>query len=353
MGKSGKAAMNVLSGITTKIFIYDDNLKINNKKKSVIWKHYEDWEWDKLHSLVISPGIKIEGQNQHKCVLLAKKFNVHLINEIQLLIESQPLAKIIGITGTNGKSTLVSLLSHIFNSNKINNKIGGNFGTPACLLQDPGINGFIILELSSFQLLSISNLKLEAATIINISPDHIDYHGSFQSYVKAKLNIIKFLKPSSKLFINHDDKNLINFIKKNRNLNSKNIQYISPQDNFKHLENLTGDHNKIICKIAFEICRFFGLKENDILPFFKSFTPLPHRMEVVFSSKKILIINDSKATNGVSTSAALSSYDNIYWIAGGLSKTNGIKDCIGNLKMSLIFRYLEVQDISLKSNYLE
>ena len=101
-----------------------------------------------------------------------------MVNEIELLFDNNPKAKIVGITGTNGKSTLVSLISHILTGNKISNVIAGNFGNPACLIKDPGKNGVIILELSSYQLNSIPSLKIDFCSILNISNDHIDYHNN-------------------------------------------------------------------------------------------------------------------------------------------------------------------------------
>ena len=336
LGKSGQAAISLLKNINVEIFIYDDNLCKSNFSTFPEWKHYKDWEWGNLFRVIISPGIKIDGENTHECVSLAKQYNVILINEIQLLMERKPKAKILGVTGTNGKSTLVSLVSHILSKNKIKNSIGGNFGTPACLLSDPGPNGVIILELSSYQLLSIPSLKLDIATIINVTPDHIDYHSTFESYIKAKINIMKYIKSKGKIIINNEDKLLKKYIKDYNKVKLKNILYISPIINFKILKKKFGFHNEIIFNIAYVFCKNLGLDSKKIIPCLKTFVPLPHRMEVVFSSKNILVINDSKATNGFSTAAALSTYKNIYWIAGGLSKEGGLGEALkklGNIEL--------------------
>ena len=332
LGKSGQAAISLLKKTNVKIFIYDDNLSKSNFSTFPEWKHYKDWEWGNLFRVIISPGIKIDGKNMHECVYLAKKYKVTLINEIQLLMERKPKAKILGITGTNGKSTLVSLISHILSKNKIKNFIGGNFGTPACLLSDPGPNGVIILELSSYQLLSIPSLKLDLATIINLTPDHIDYHSTFEAYVKAKINIIKYIKNNGKIIINNEDKFLKKYIKNFNKVKLKNISYISPNIDFKILKRIFGSHNEIIFNIAHVFCKSLGLQSKKIIPCLKTFVPLPHRMEVVFSSKKILVINDSKATNGFSSAAALSTYKNIFWIAGGLSKEGGLGEALKKLQ---------------------
>ena len=332
LGKSGQAALSLLRNTTAKIFIYDDNLCRPHNSKFSQWKHYKEWEWKNLFRVIISPGIKIDGENSHECVSLAKENNVVLINEIQLLMERKPKAKIIGVTGTNGKSTLVSLISHILTKNKIKNSIGGNFGNPACLLNDPGPDGVIILELSSYQLLSIPSLNLDLATIINLTPDHLDYHGTFESYVKAKINIIKHLKSDGKIIINKNDQLLKKYIEDFNKFKLKKFFYISNYINFKILKNIFGCHNEIIFNIAYVFCKTLGLDNKKIITCFKSFVPLPHRMEVVFSSKNILVINDSKATNGFSAAAALSTYKNIYWIAGGLSKEGGLGEALKKLQ---------------------
>ncbi len=322
-GKSGKAAMKFLSNSKAFISIYDDITPKPKRLKNVQWIHYKYWDWKKLYCVVISPGIKIDGKIKHNCAEIAHKKKVPIINEVQLLMEQKLSAKVIGVTGTNGKSTLVSLISHILNCNNINNIIAGNYGNPACLIKDPGPNSIILLELSSFQLLSIPNLSLDYATIINITKDHIEYHGTFKAYKKAKLKIINSLKKDGKLLINKDDFFLKQSIERTKC--DFNIEYVPIIKNklIKN-NNLIGLHNKIICSLAIKFSELLGLKTNEIFSSIQTFNGLPHRMEIIFNSKNLLIVNDSKATNGDSTAAALSSFKNIYWIAGGLAKKDGI-----------------------------
>ena len=132
LGKSGKAAVKFLSKSRAYVFAFDDNIKIKKNLKNCHWIYYSKWNWETLTCVVISPGIKIYGEQKHEVVKLAKLHKVKIINEIQLLMEQKPEGKIIGVTGTNGKSTLVSLISHILTNNNIKNSVGGNIGTPVC-----------------------------------------------------------------------------------------------------------------------------------------------------------------------------------------------------------------------------
>ena len=133
LGISGLAAFELLKKQNKNIVVFDDKIKPNLKLKKY-WKNYLSWDWNNLSRIIISPGIKISGKNKHPIVKLAENHKVKLQNEIELYFEQKPKSIIIGITGTNGKSTLAALISHILSENKIKNIICGNFGNPACLV---------------------------------------------------------------------------------------------------------------------------------------------------------------------------------------------------------------------------
>ncbi len=330
MGISGVAALKYFKYKNKKLFIYDDNIT-PNKNLRIFWKNYLNWDWRNLDKIIISPGIPISGKNKHPIVDLAKKFKIRLVNEIELLFDNNPKAKIVGITGTNGKSTLVSLISHILTGNKISNVIAGNFGNPACLIKDPGKNGVIILELSSYQLNSIPSLKIDFCSILNISNDHIDYHNNFNSYLNSKLKLIRAIKDNGKIIINKNQiflmEKIKNFIKKNQTkaeiIYTKNVKINSKV--------IFGKHNLELFEIALIICKNLSIHEKEIKKAISNFQPLPHRMETIYKKKGITIINDSKATNGNSTSVALKTFKNIYWIAGGLKKKDGLGESLNYL----------------------
>ena len=329
LGISGLAAFEFLRKKNKNVVVFDDKLKPNLKLEKY-WKNYVDWDWDKLKRIIISPGIKIIGKNKHPIVTFAKKHKIELHNEIELYFEQKPKSIVIGITGTNGKSTLASLISYILTENKINNIICGNFGNPTCSV-NPFEKNVVIIELSSYQLLSIPSLKLDLGVITNISNDHLDYHGDFNSYVNAKLRLIESIKENGHLVVNHKDivlKNKIiqklKFINDINVLNTCGIKIKS--------KNLLGEHNKILFEISFLISKKIGVERSSIKSSIFNFVPLPHRMEVVYKSSYLEIINDSKATNGESASAALKSYQNIHWIAGGLEKKDGLGKALNHLK---------------------
>ena len=329
LGISGLAAFEFLRKKNKNVVVFDDKLKVNLKLKKY-WVNYNSWDWDKLNRIIISPGIKISGKNRHPIVDLAENHNIKLQNETELFFEQKPKSIIIGITGTNGKSTLASLISHILSENKIKNTVCGNFGKPTCLV-NPSDKNVIIIELSSYQLLSIPSLKLDFGVITNISNDHLDYHGNFKKYLKAKLRLVESIKDNAYLVVNHRDNFLKNEIKqKLKNINT--IKVLNTIGKEIKSNNLLGEHNKILFEISFLISEKIGVKSSSIKSSIFNFLPLPHRMEIVYKSSYLQIINDSKATNGESATAALKSFQNIHWIAGGLQKEDGLGKSLKNLQ---------------------
>ena len=327
IGVSGLAAFKYLKKKYAEICVYDDN-KIPTDDLKKFWKHYSKWNWKDLEKIVISPGVPLYGKNKHPVIDLAKLHKISLINEIEFLFYKKPKAKIIGITGTNGKSTLVSLISHILKENNIPNVVCGNFGNPACLIKDPGEKGVIIIELSSYQLNSIPSLKVDFCSIINISSDHIDYHGSFDSYLNSKLRLLKAIDKKGVIIINKNEKFLEKKIYAFIQNNQIQSRIIYTEDSNLKSDYIFGKHNLELFEIAIKICKILRLSEINIKKAILKFRPLPHRMEIIFKHDKLIIINDSKATNGNSSSAALKTFKNIYWIAGGLKKKDGLGESL-------------------------
>ncbi len=347
-GLSGLAAAKILLNSQANIYIFDDKKNKPDTIKKYNWKNYKFWPWESLTTLVVSPGIPINATNKHDAIKLAIKNKIKIINEIDLFVETKPKAKIIGITGTNGKSTTVALLFHILKFNKIHCVIGGNYGFPACEIKDPGKSGIIILELSSYQLDSLKNLRLELAAITNITPDHLDYHENFHNYKLCKLKIIKFLKRNGTFILNVNN-NHLNEIINDKIL--KNLNIIKIKDNtvgnyINDNDYLKGSHNKINGSIAISIAKYLKITDEKIKYAVKYFKGLPHRMEPLHISDKVKIINDSKSTNGESTAAALQSFKNIFWIVGGQPKHGGIGD-----SKKFLDRVVEVFLIGKSTNF--
>lgn len=326
LGLSGLAATKVLLNSKANIFVFDDKIKKPEIIKKTTWRNYKLWPWESLNTLIVTPGIPINATYKHSAIKLALENNVKIINEIDLFFETKPKAKIIGITGTNGKSTTAALLLHILKFNKIKCVLGGNYGFPACSIVDPGKNGVIILELSSYQLDGAKKLNLDFASILNITPDHLDYHGSFEKYINCKLKIFNFLNKNGTIIFDNKNK-LLNKIINPNNYKSLNFVKTSNSKNYYAINDnnyLKGIHNSTNASIAISFAKNLNLKKKEINSAIQSFKGLPHRMEPLYSSEKIQIINDSKSTNGDSTAAALSSFNNIFWIVGGQPKTDGI-----------------------------
>ncbi len=325
-GLSGLAAAKILLSSKAKVHIFDDQKDKPNIIKKDSWKNYKSWPWDRLNTLVVSPGIPINTKKKHNAIQLAIKNNVKVINEIDLFAETKPKARIVGITGTNGKSTTVALLFHILKFSKIKCVVGGNFGFPACEIKDPGDNGVIILELSSYQLDGAKKLRLDLASITNITKDHLDYHETYYKYKRSKLKIIKFLKQNGSFILDLNNKALNKII---NDETFKSVDFIKiKSDQFSNFINdndyLKGKHNLINTSIAISMAKNLDITNDQIKSSIKNFKGLPHRMEPLYVSDGIKIINDSKSTNGESTAAALQSFNNIFWIAGGQPKSDGI-----------------------------
>ncbi len=348
LGLSGLAAAKILLNSQANIFVFDDNVEKPSIIKKRNWINYIDWPWKNIKTLVVSPGIPTNNRQKHNAIKLALDNKVQIINEIDLFAKTNPKAKIIGITGTNGKSTTAALLFHILKFNNIKCVICGNFGIPACSINDPGENGVIILELSSYQLDVVKTLSLDVATIINITPDHLNYHENFERYVSCKLKILDLLKKNG-VFVFDKNNNFLNEIINKKNYNSLNLKRIKKDEAKDFINNnyyLKGNHNAINASIAISIAKKLNINDNNIEMAIKSFGGLHHRMEPIYISKNLEIINDSKSTNGESTAAALQSFRNVFWIVGGEPKNGGI----GRAK-NFLDKVVEVFLIGHSTNY--
>ena len=331
LGLTGKSVVKFLKkNKVKKIFTWDDyKTKTNFKLKKKFKKNLNIVDF-----IVVSPGINIQ-KSKFKNLLL--KNNKRIITDLDLFFLRNEVKKSIIITGTNGKSTTCFLISHILKKNKIKNKLVGNIGKPILSIKFIK-NETYIIEASSFQLEYSKFLKPYCAAILNISKDHLDWHGTKKKYINSKIKIFNNQTKNDNAFL-HDSK--LKKIYKKKNFSAK-LKFIKNNPiNFKNIKNkyLQLDANKDNVKFAYYILKLFKINKYFFLKSLESFKGLSHRHEIFLKTRNFTFINDSKATSFDSTKHALKSNNNIIWIVGGQPKKND-KIYIDQFKNKIIKAYI-------------
>tara|TARA_B100000941_G_scaffold222322_1_gene164625 strand:+ start:1656 stop:2978 length:1323 start_codon:yes stop_codon:yes gene_type:complete len=322
-GKSGLSAAKLASFLGADIFISDSSYKVECEDyknfENEIGKHSDRVLDSNL--IIKSPGIP----NSIEIIKKAKECNIKIISEIEFagFFTQSP---IIGITGSNGKTTTVELVNQIFLEAGYHSLLGGNVGIPFSenVLKEikTGMNRAIhILELSSFQLEHTKELSLEVGCILNISKDHLDRYNDFEDYIKTKLKIIKLLDESNYLIYNKEDKVLREKIPKNKFIPFKKADCSAIRIDLDQIS-LKGLHNISNISAALGIAKKYSIDTNHIENTLKKFKPLEHRLEYIDTISGVTVYNDSKATNIESMVAAIKAFNQkmMIIIIGGLAK---------------------------------
>ncbi|MDQ0252518.1 UDP-N-acetylmuramoylalanine--D-glutamate ligase [Sphingomonas kyeonggiensis] len=281
-------------------------------------------------ALVVSPGVPL---NRHPVAEKAAKYDVPIIGDIELFAEARaemPAHRVVGITGTNGKSTTTALIHHIIETAGIPVRLGGNIGLPI-LGQDPlPEDGVYVLELSSYQIDLTHSLDCDVAVLLNITPDHLDRYAGFEAYAASKARLFQMQSKGHAAVIGIGDEPSAAIARQVADAGrSEDLTRIAPgicmdQSRWPALQ---GPHNAQNALAAIAACQALGIDQAAIDKGLESFPGLPHRMERVKTVNGVLFVNDSKATNADSTAPALSAYLRIHWILGGKAKTDDLDAC--------------------------
>lgn len=316
MGKSNHGAYKALKKAGADLRIWDDNSDNLSPYDAALIRSPEKAPWSKIKAVVIAPGIP----PTHEVVTIANDKNIPIICDVDLYAQSQPQSKVIGITGTNGKSTVTALLCHVLNFDE-KAQMGGNIGT--AVLELKSRMDYTVLELSSYQLDRSPHLMCDIAILLNITPDHLEWHGDMDHYIASKAKI--FNNAKTKIISVNDEycTDIYNSYKDHAialDVFAEELP-IQAQD----FPRLKGIHNLQNILAVYDACRALNIDHDIIVQRIKSFDGLAHRQQIVRLINGVPYINDSKATNASSTKMALLAYPNILWIAGGLEKDNGLE----------------------------
>ena len=330
LGKAGKAAVDALLTAGAQVFVWDDKATGDGVASKAHFVAPEAWPLEQMSCMVMSPGIPYTHPAPHPAVLLAQQAGVEVLGEVELLARACPDAVLVGITGTNGKSTTTALIGHILSAAKKNVQVGGNLGTPALALEHLGKNGIYVIEMSSYQLDLVRSARFHVACLMNVTPDHLDRHGGMAGYIAAKKRMFAWQKHDDVAVIGVDDAYCAEIAKELQDM--VHVSAVSVHDgegiDLTHCNSLQGLHNKQNALVARAACRALGVDDVTIQFALESYVGLPHRMEWLGEKRGVLFVNDSKATNADSTEKALMTYDNVYWILGGMAKAGGIEPLI-------------------------
>jgi len=286
--------------------------------------------------VVLSPGVPL---NTHPIAARARSAGVPLIGDIELFAlarPSLPRHKVVGITGTNGKSTTTALVHHLCETTGIPARMGGNIGLPILAQEPLPAGGVYVLELSSYQIDLTYGLDCEAAALTNVTPDHLDRYDGFDAYVYSKARLFEMQSAGHLAVFGCDDgpTRLVFEAEAPRRAAGRAVcvDTAALAERQAHWVGLKGPHNLQNAAIATAIAAELGLGDADIERGLASFRGLPHRMEVLGTFRGITFVNDSKATNPASTAPALSAYPpdparRVHWIVGGLPKGDDLDEC--------------------------
>ncbi len=351
MGMSGLAAARSLLAGGATVSVWDDGERGRDAARAaglpLCDLHRADWSG--IGALVLAPGVPLTHPEPHWTVKLARAHGAEIIGDTEIFIRerraSSAAARVVAITGTNGKSTTTALTHHILAALGLDAVLGGNIGKAVLDLPPFADGRHYVIEFSSFQLDLTPSLDPDAAILLNITPDHLDRHGTIENYAAVKETIFR---NAGAAVIGADDGFCDAIAGRAISRGARTIRFsashpvktgvfaegselfeavdgtVQNRASLKGIGSLRGAHNAQNASAALAAARSLGLPWDRLAEALPSFPGLAHRMEEVRRAGHVLFINDSKATNADAAERALLSFSNIYWIAGGKPKEGGI-----------------------------
>ena len=308
-----------------------------------------------LDALVVSPGVPLYFPAPHPVITAARGHGIRITSDIDLFAERLAGRTVVGITGTNGKSTTTALIHHLLVAAGRDALMGGNIGKPVLDLDLGGKGRTFVLELSSYQLDLANQISPEVAVLLNITPDHLDRHGSFEAYIEAKRRLFTLQPKDGIAVIGVDDapslaiaesleaqgRRVIRVSASSepaRGVYARGTELVDSLDgtpravaDLAGISSLEGRHNRQNAVASYAVLRALNVPPADAVRGFATFQSLPHRMATVARAGRVRFVDDSKATNPEAAIPSLSSFADIFWIAGGKPKPGGFAALLPHL----------------------
>jgi UDP-N-acetylmuramoylalanine--D-glutamate ligase len=353
LGVSGLAVAEALRAGGARPVVWDDKQEAREKAaaQGFAVSDLAAAGWSSFAALILAPGIPLTHPAPHWSVARAKAAGVEVIGDIELFFRERARhaapGKTVAITGTNGKSTTTALTAHLLESAGKRVALGGNIGKAMLALEPFADDITYVIELSSFQVELAPSIAPDAAALLNITPDHLDRHGTLENYARIKAMVFAHLPNDGTAVIGVDDapsraiadslegpfaiKRIAvgrtvetGVFAENGVLHEMDAGKECARVDLAGIGSLRGAHNWQNAAFAYALARSQGLSPATIAQGLQSFAGLSHRMEQVARRGKVLFVNDSKATNADAAGKALASFTDIYWIIGGRPKEGGL-----------------------------
>ncbi len=360
LARSGLASVRALKAGGARVFAWDDKeaARVIAEADGATVLPWRDWPWNKLKSLVLSPGVPLTHPAPHDIVVKARHASVEIIGDVELFAREIILnlrppgggaggrAPVIAITGTNGKSTTTALTGHLLDESGFDAQIGGNIGTPVLELSPPAAKTVYVLEVSSYQIDLSPGLAPQIGVLSNITPDHLDRHGTLEAYASVKARLVE---QAQSAVIGIDDAQTSSIFTRLSGAGKSalpvsvgkvlgrgvfvldGVLYDSQGGranriaDLKEAAHLPGAHNWQNAALAYAATKPYAKDARAVASALMDFPGLAHRIEDVGRIGRVRFVNDSKATNADAAERALVCFEDIYWIAGGRPKEGGIE----------------------------
>ena len=354
LGGSGLASCHALKAGGAEVIAGDDGEErlAEAAKAGFVTADLRNESWSRFSALVLTPGAPLTHPAPHWTVFLARQAGVEVIGDIELFCRERqrhaPDAPFVAITGTNGKSTTTALLAHLTRVAGYDTQMGGNIGTAILSLEPPRKGRVHVIEMSSYQIDLTPSLDPNVGILLNVSEDHIDRHGTLAHYAAVKERLVAGVPPQGTAIVGVDDgwsraaadrieqagKRVVRVSVRNPLPDGIYVDHEtiwrasggarSEVARIGGIGSLRGLHNAQNAACAAACAIALGISGEVLQKALRSFPGLAHRMEQVGRRNHVLFVNDSKGTNADAAARALSSFSDIFWIAGGKPKLGGI-----------------------------
>ncbi|MFT4096467.1 MAG: UDP-N-acetylmuramoyl-L-alanine--D-glutamate ligase [Rhodoblastus sp.] len=353
LGGSGLATARALKAGGAAVSVWDDNASAREKAEGegVAPVDLAQADWSQFSSFVLAPGVPLTHPEPHWSVKKAQAANVEIIGDVEIFCRERrahaPDAEFVAITGTNGKSTTTALIAHLFRAFGKDVQMGGNIGTPILSLAPLSNERVYVIELSTFQIDLTPSLDPSVGVLLNLTPDHIDRHGTMEHYAAIKERLVaaagratisvddhhvreiaerRFAagRATSAISVAHPDM-ADGLVARGTAIEARTAHVSTPVADLGGIASLRGAHNAQNALAAIAALGDLAEDRERLQSALRSFPGLAHRMENLGNLGQVVFVNDSKATNADAAEKALLSFHDIFWIVGGKSKAGGIE----------------------------